>query len=56
MAKCKSENVRRRDRDIRKQYEELLRVKIKPGEAKKIIAEKFYISYATVENVIYRRN
>ena len=56
MPKAKSENATRRDADVRKMYAELLRVKIQPGEAKKVIAHKFYISYATVENIIYRRN
>jgi len=55
MPKGKSLSIKRRDKDIRKMYEELLRVGIRAGRAKKEIAAKFYISYATVENIIYRR-
>ncbi len=55
MSKLKSKPKKTRDDIIRAHYEEMIRVGYRHCLAKKELAAKYFLSYRTVEEIIYRR-
>ncbi len=54
--KTKSPAISKRNKAIQKEYCRLLRHGYQAKRAKEMLAEKYYLAYSTIENIIYREN